>query len=102
MYLDVVIVLALIVLAFCWFRTFSKTVYAIAIIDIFLRLLHYISANVGIPGFYSWVRSIFPSSIPDILDNYMNGILLTIFMWVYVFFMVVFLFYVTRTFIRKK
>ena len=90
MYLDVVIVLALIVLAFCWFRTFSKTVYAIAIIDIFLRLLHYISANVGIPGFYSWVRSIFPSSIPDIL------------MWVYVFFMVVFLFYVTRTFIRKK
>lgn len=102
MYLDLVIVLVLIIIAFCWFRTFSKTVYAVAIIDIFLRLLYYISANVGIPGFYNWVRSIFPESIPGLLDNYMNGILLTIFIWIYVGLMVVFLFYVTRTFIRKK
>ena len=102
MYLDVVIILALIIFAFCWFRTFSKTVYAVAIIDIFLRLLYYISANIGIKGFHAWVVSIFPSSIPDLLDNYMNGILLTVFMWIYVGLMVVFLFYVTRTFIRKK
>lgn len=102
MYLDLVIVLVLIIIAFCWFRTFSKTVYAVAIIDIFLRLLYYISANVGIAGFYSWVRRIFPESIPGLLDNYMNGILLTIFVWIYVGLMVVFLFYVTRTFIRKK
>ena len=102
MYLDVVIVLALIIFAFCWFRTFSKTVYAVAIIDIFLRLLNYISGHIGIKGFHAWVVSIFPASIPDMLDNYMNGILLTVFVWIYVGLMVVFLFYVTRTFIRKK
>lgn len=102
MYLDGVIILALIIFAFCWFRTFSKTVYAVAIIDIFLRLLYYISANIGIPGFYTWVRRIFPESIPGLLDNYMRGIVLTVFVWIYVGFMVIFLFYVIRTFLRKK
>lgn len=102
MYIDAIVVVALIIVAFCWFRKFSKTVYAIAIIDIFLRLLNYISANIGISGFNEWVRSIFPESIPSLLDNYMSGIFLTIFVWIYVFLMAVFLFYVVRTFIRKK
>ena len=102
MYIDVIVVAALIIVAFCWFRKFSKIVYAVAIIDIFLRLLNYISANIGIAGFNGWVKSIFPTSIPGLLDIYMNGVLLTIFVWVYVALMVVFLFYVSRTFIRKK
>ena len=102
MYIDVIIVVALIIVAFCWFRRFSKMVYAIAIIDIFLRLINYISANIGIPGFNEWVVKIFPGSIPGLLDNYMNGILLTAFVWIYVGFMVVFLFYIIRTFVRKK
>ena len=102
MYIDAIVVIALIIVAFCWFRKFSKMVYAIAIIDIFLRLINYISANIGIPGFNEWVSRIFPSSIPGLLDKYMDGILLTVFVWIYVFLMVVFLFYVTRTFIRKR
>lgn len=102
MYIDVIVVVALIIVAFCWFRKFSKTVYAVAIIDIFLRLLSYISTNIGIPGFNTWVNSLFPESIPGLLDNYMSGIFLTIFTWSYVFIMVVFLFYVIRTFIRKR
>ena len=102
MYIDLIIVVVLIIIAFAWFRRFSKAVYAIAIIDIFLRLLNYISKNIGISGFYKWVKGIFPNSIPGLLDRYMDGVLLTIFIWIYIFFMVVFLFYVTRTFIRKK
>lgn len=102
MYIDAIIIVALIIFAFCWFRKFSKIVYAIAIIDIFLRLLNYISANIGIPGFHGWVSKIFPSSVPGLLDNYMNGIVLTIFEWIYVLFMVVFLFYIVRAFLRKK
>ena len=102
MYIDVIVVVALIIVAFCWFRRFSKMVYAIGIIDIFLRLINYISANLGIPGFNAWVKGIFPSSVPGLLDKYMDGILLTTFVWIYVGFMVVFLFYVIRTFIRKK
>ena len=102
MYMDAIVVVALIIVAFCWFRRFSKMVYAVGIIDIFLRLINYISANIGIPGFNEWVIRIFPTSIPGLLDRYMDGILLTVFVWIYVFFMVVFLFYATRTFIRKR
>jgi hypothetical protein len=102
MYIDAIVVVALIIVAFCWFRRFSKMVYAVGIIDIFLRLINYISANIGIPGFNEWVIRIFPTSIPGLLDRYMDGILLTVFVWIYVFFMVVFLFYATRTFIRKR
>lgn len=102
MYIDAIIVGALIIVAFCWFRRFSKMVYAVAIIDIFFRLLHYISANIGIKGFHGWVKALFPKSIPGLLDNYMNGIVLTVFVWIYVVLMVVFLFYIIRTFIRKK
>jgi len=102
MYIDGIIVVALIIVSFCWFRRFSKSVYALAIIDIFLRLLNYISANIGIPGFNGWVKSIFPTSIPGLLDTYMDGMLLTVFVWIYVILMVVFLFYVVRTFLRKR
>ena len=102
MYIDVIIIVALILFAFCWFRKFSKTVYAVAIIDIFLRLINYISANIGIPGFNGWVTKHFPGSMPGLLDKYMDGILLTIFVWIYVALMVAFLFYITRTFIRKR
>ena len=102
MYIDAIIVVALIIVAFCWFRRFSKMVYAVAIIDIFLRLLNYVSANIGIPGFNTWVSGLFPESIPGLLDNYMSGIFLTIFVWIYVLFMIAFLFYVIRTFMRKK
>ena len=102
MYIDLIIVVVLIIVSFAWFRRFSKTVYAIAIMDIFFRLIHYISKNIGIPGFHGWVKAIFPKSIPDLLSGYMKGTLLTVFVWIYVGFMVVFLFYIIRTFLRKK
>ena len=102
MYIDLVIVVVLIIVAFAWFRRFSKTVYAIAIIDMFLRLLNYISANIGIPKFHRWVKSIFPGSIPDLLSRYMSGVVLIIFIWVYIVLMVAFLFYTVRVFIKKR
>ena len=102
MYIDLIIVVVLIIVSFAWFRRFSKTVYAIAIIDIFFRLIYYISKNIGIPGFYGWVKKIFPRSVPDLLATYMRGTLLTVFTWIYVGLMVVFLFYVVRSFLRKK
>lgn len=102
MYIDLIIIVVLIVVAFAWFRRFSKTVYAIAIIDIFLRLIHFISANIGISGFHSWVKKLFPKSIPALLSNYMSGVALTVFEWIYIGLMCVFLFYIVRAFLRKK
>ena len=102
MYLDAFIVIALVIFAICWFRKLSKSVYAFAIIDLFLRLLNYIANHIGIKGFDSWVNRTFPASIPAIINKYSSGILCTILIWVYIVVMVIFLFYVVRTFIRKK
>ena len=102
MYLDVVIVIALVIFAICWFRSFSKSVYAFAIIDIFLRLIYFIAENLGIKEFSKWVRHIFPKSIPAIIDKYSSGVLYTILIWIYIVLMVFFLGYTIRTFIRKK
>ena len=102
MYIDLIIVTVLIIVSFAWFRRFSKMVYAVAIMDILFRLIHYISKNIGIPGFNGWVKAIFPKSIPALLSNYMRGTLLAVFEWIYVGLMVVFLFYIIRTFLRKK
>lgn len=102
MYLDAVIVIALVIVAVCWFRSFPKMVYAFAIIDLFLRLLNYIANNIGIKEFAHWVNRIFPNSIPSIISKYSNGILQDILVWVYIAIMVFFLFYTIRVFIRKK
>ena len=102
MYIDLIIVFVLIIIAFAWFRRFSKIVYSIAIVDIFFRLIHYISKNIGIPGFYGWVKAIFPESVPALFGHYMRGIVLNIFVWIYVGLMVFFLFYTIRVFLRKK
>lgn len=102
MYVDLILVIVLIIVSFAWFRRFSKIVYSIAAIDLFFRLVHYISANIGIPGFKEWAAKTFPDSIPGMLANYMKGTLLTVFIWIYVGFMVIFLFYVMRTLLRKR
>lgn len=102
MYLDAIIVIALIIASFGWFRRFSKFIYSVAIIDMFLRLMNYIGNNIGIKGFDKWVNNVFPNSIPAIIDKYTNGILSTILQWVYIGIMVFFLFYTIRAFLRKK
>lgn len=102
MYIDLIIVAVLVIVAFAWFRSFYKTVYAIAIMDIFFRLIQYISKNIGIPGFHDWAKHLFPKSIPSLLSNYMKGTMLTVFTWIYVGVMVVFLFYTIRAFLRRK
>ena len=66
MYLDAVIVIALVIVALCWFRSFSKFIYAFAIIDIFLRLIDYIANHIGITGFDTWVNMVLPNSITSI------------------------------------
>ena len=102
MYLDAVIVVALIIFAFCWFRRFIKFVYAFAIIDMFLRLIHFVASLFKIKEFTRWVNNIFPGSIPSIMDKYTNGVLYTILLWIYAGLMVFFLGYTIRAFIRKR
>ena len=101
MYVDVIIVLILLGVVIFLFRKFSSFVYAVAIIDIFLRILTFIRDN-SLPELKSLIGKYFPESIPVIIANYSDGIFYTILMWTYVIIFAIFLGYITKHFIKKR
>ena len=102
MYLDAFIVLIIVVFVFCWFRKFSKFVEAWAIVDILLRIFHFVANNIGIPEFAKWANRNLPSSIPGIISNYSSGALEFILTWIYVILMAIFLYYAVYRLIKRK
>ena len=102
MYIDVIVLLVLLIVVIFVYKKFSSFVYSLAIIDIFLRIVNFIGKNVPVPELKALITKYFPGSVPAIIDNYTNGILYTIFMWIYVGFYICFLFYITKYFIKKS
>jgi len=101
MYVDVIIVLCLLVAVIFVFRKFSSFVYAVAIIDIFLRILTFIKYN-SVPELKSLIGKYFPESIPSIVAKYSDGIFYTILMWAYVGIFTIFLVYTIKYFLKKR
>ena len=99
--MDLVILVVLIGIVVFIFKKFSSFIYFIAIVDILLRILTFIKNNT-LPEIKSFIAAYFPESIPNIIGKYARDDLYTILVWAYVIIMMIFLFYVTRTFIRKK
>lgn len=101
MYVDVIIVLILLGIVIFLFRKFSSFVYAVAIIDIFLRILTFVRDN-SVPELKTLIGKYFPESIPAIIARYSDGIFYTIIMWAYVIIFAIFLGYITKYFIKKR
>ena len=97
MYIDLIIVIVLLLLSIFVFKKFSSFVYALAIIDIFLRIVDFLREKIPLKEL-----NIFPSNIPSILDKYTDGMLLDVLLWVYVFIYACFLVYITLYFIKKR
>ncbi len=102
MYVDLIVVVVLLAIVIFFFRRFSSFVYAMAIIDIFLRILAFIKYNVNVPELKSLIGKYFPESIAAIINNYTSGIINDIFMWIYVIIFAIFLGYITKYFIHKR
>lgn len=101
--MEVVIMMAIIgAIVFFFKRTFSGFVYSVAMIDIFLRILAFLKAQLLNGNILIFLNKWFPVSVPAMIDKYTDGILYSILLWVYVGIMIVFLFYTVRIFIKKK
>lgn len=100
--MDLAIFLILLALVIFFFKRFSSFIYFVAIVDIFLRILTFIKNNVNVPELYALINRYIPENVPSIIGKYTNGIIYTILVWIYVIIFCIFLFYVTRTFFRKK
>ena len=98
MYIDLIVIILLLLLVIILFKRFSSFVYAMAIIDIALRILCFLKIKVPLRE----LGNIFPESIPAIFEKYTNGIVLDLLLWAYVFIYTCFLVYITTYFIKKK
>lgn len=101
MYIDLIVIIVLLILVLVVFRKFSSFVYAMAIIDIFLRILTFIKYNT-VKELKDLIARFFPESIPSIIRHYTNGILCDLIIWAYVIVFIIFLGYITSYFIRKR
>ena len=99
---DVVLLIILIVAGVCFFRRLDSSVYFIASLDIFFRILTFIKNNLGVGEISSFISKYFPESIPSIINKYTDGMLATALMWIYVGMFALFLFYTVRILWKKR
>lgn len=102
MYIDLIILILLILLVVMFFKRFSSFVFAMAIIDIFLRILTFIKYNIGLPDVAAIIGKYIPESIIAIIHKYSSGIVSTILDWAFVVIMCIFLGYIIKIFASKK
>lgn len=100
--MDLIIFIIILVLVVCFFRKFSSFIYIVGIIDLVLRLLTLIHLNINWPSVNSFIENYIPNSVLAIINNNTAGIINTIAIWAYIICLGIFIFYVFRTFLKKK
>lgn len=99
---DVVLLIVLIVAGVCYFRRLDSSVYFIASLDIFFRILTFIKNNLGVKEISEFISKYFPESIPAVIYKYTDGVVSDILVWIYVIMFVVFLFYTVQILWKKR
>lgn len=102
MYIDLILLIILILIVVMFFKRFDSFVYFVAIIDITLRILTFIKNNIGLKDIANIIGKYLPESIFGIIDKYTNGIIQIVLNWIFVIIMIIFLYYITKLFIKKK
>ncbi len=102
MYIDLIVLIILLLVVIFLFRRFSSFVYAVAIVDIFLRILTFIKDHCGLPDVSALIDKYIPESIIAIIGRYTSGIVYTILIWIFIIIMIIFEFYIIKFFIKKK
>lgn len=99
---DVVLLIVLIVAGVCYFRRLDSSVYFIASLDIFFRILTFIKNNLGVKEISEFIGKYFPESIPSVIYKYTDGVVSDILVWIYVIMFAVFLFYTIQILWKKR
>ena len=102
MYIDLIVLIALILIVIMFFKRFSSFVFFMAIIDITLRILTFIKDNIGLKDLSAVIGKYVPSSIFAIIEKYTDGVVTTILEWAFVVIMIIFLSYIIKIFAKKK
>lgn len=100
--MDLIIFAIIVILVVCFFRKFSSFIYIVGIIDLVLRTLTLIDANINWPSANTFIEKYIPNSIEAIITNNTTGIITDIAIWAYIVCMGIFIYYVFRTFLKKR
>ncbi|MBR3117341.1 MAG: hypothetical protein IKF36_05690 [Bacilli bacterium] len=104
MYVDLILLLAIVLAVFFFFKRFSSFIYLICSLDILYRLLHFLADNLKVPELSTLIRKYIPASIPNAIGNYVgtNSIIYTIVLWCMFFAYCALLFYIIRILAKRK
>lgn len=100
--MDLVIIFILLVLVAMFFRKFKSFIYALAIIEVFFKILTFIKNNIGIIELSNLIDKYIPESIINVLGRYSSGLFYTILVWGFVACMICFLVYLVKYLFGRK
>ena len=101
--MEAIIILLLVIVIICWAcyrRKLEKATYGIAALDIFLRVVSFIGANIGENELSSFFNK-FPNSLLAVADKYLDGFIYMLIAWAFVLLMVHFFILTLRIFFKK-
>ena len=94
--MDLAVLLILIIIVVLVLKDVKWVTYLIGIVEIFLRLIHYIGDNLKIASLNNFINEYFPTSIFAIIGKYSSGVVYDILSWVLVLFLIWFLIYLAK------
>lgn len=97
----IIIILIILILVLLFKRTFSSAIYAIVIVDIFLRLVDFLRTYIKFAGELGGFFAKIPGSLNAVIINNTGGIVQTILLWVIFVVYVIFEYYIFAYFLRK-
>lgn len=100
--MELAVLIILVVAVACLYKDVKWIAYLIGIVEIFLRLIHHIGDKLGVIGINSLINQYIPNSIFSILKNNSSGIIYDLLSWVIIGFLVLFLYYLIKYFLKKK
>lgn len=101
--MDAFIILLIVIVIICWAcfkRKMSTAAYGIAALDLFLRIISFISSNLK-NSTISPFLSKFPNNLLWVADKYTDGTVYIIISWAFILLMIYFLFLTIVSFIKK-
>ena len=101
MTIPVIVLIIALILIIIFFKNFNAFVYAIAIIDIFLRIVTYLKTYIIKDSAFGFLNYI-PESIPAIIGSFNLGMFNDILMFLYVVIYMIFLGLLISKFVNRK
>ena len=100
--MDLIIFILVICIILYLFRSFNAFIYFMALAEILLQLLSFLSERLPFGEVTTWIRENVPSSIQSLINSYSSGILNTVLVWILVLLFVYFEWYLIRYWVKKK